>query len=45
MAKPRVFKDRALSSVEKKRRHTDNIASIDEALDRAISDIDWNRRK
>jgi hypothetical protein len=44
MAKQRVFKDHALSAVEKKRRHTDKIASIDVALDNAIANIDWNRR-
>ena len=44
MAKQRVYKDHALSAVEKKRRHTDKAASIDAALNNALANIDWNRR-
>lgn len=34
-----------LSGAEVKRKHDDKIASIDETLDAAISEIDWKRRK
>lgn len=44
MAKQRIYKDHALSSLEKKRRATDKAASIDKAMDEALSNIDWNRR-
>lgn len=44
MAKKRLYKDHALTSLEKKRRHTDKAASIDKELDEAIANIDWNRR-
>ena len=44
MAKQRLYKDHALTSMEKKRRHNDKAASIDKELDEAIANIDWNRR-
>ena len=45
MAKQRINKDHALSSMEKKRRFTDKAASIDKEMDEALRNIDWNRRK
>lgn len=36
-----ILKDRALTSMEKKRRFTDKAASIDKDMDAAIQNIDW----
>lgn len=36
MAKKRIYANRTLTSMEKKRRHTDKLASIDKELDEAI---------
>ena len=44
MAKQRIYKDHALTSLEKKRRRTDKAASIDKEMDEALNNIDWNRR-
>lgn len=44
MARQRIYKDHALTSLEKKRRRTDKAASIDKDMDEALSNIDWNRR-
>lgn len=45
MAKQRIYKDHALTSLEKKRRLTDKAASIDKELNAAFLGIDWKRRK
>lgn len=45
MAKQRIYKDHALTSLEKKRRRTDKAASIDKELNAAFLGIDWKRRK
>lgn len=45
MARKRIHEDHALSGAEKKRRHDDSFASIDDALDDALKRIDWERRK
>lgn len=45
MAKPRIHKDHALSSVEKKRRHDDSYAAIDEQMAEAFSKIDQKRKQ
>lgn len=45
MAKKRILADHALSSYEKKRRHDDKYASIDEEMKDAFKKVDTNRKQ
>lgn len=45
MAKPRIHKDHALSSAEKKRRHDDSYAAIDPLMQEAFKKIDVSRKQ
>ena len=43
-SKKRIFSDHVLTQTEKNNRHADKVASIDQELDEAFSQIDWKRR-
>lgn len=43
-ASPRRLGEVPLTNTEKSRRHQDRIASIDQELDEAFAEIDWERR-
>lgn len=41
----RPYGARAMSELEKKRKHDDEVCSIDKELEEAYANIDWNRRR
>ncbi len=45
MPRKRINEDRVLTGAEKKRRHDDLYSSIDDQINNAVKEINWERRK